>query len=732
MVAMLNKRSNRRSKVLRSRAVMEALEGRELFSGTLLGIGAQLNVPVASVLGNPGSLTYSAATHNFDAVGAPMSIILSTSPFNAPQVMAPSSFDLHIKVDSSGNLQGSGAGTNDLVVTGSIDVDGNGTVDYSGVLLTGKVTAFGWEDSADVNGDKFDFRFSVTGGALAPTFFTGKDIGVAMSVENSTFNGTFGQDFSALVKGNVGAIPAAAAPPATIYGKKFQDLTGNGMSADDKALAGWTIKLYADANGNGKVDSGETLVDAKVTAADGSYAFTGLAAGKYVIAEDTKSGWIQTGPVTGTYGVTVAAGENKGSFDFDNFQQDDCKQHIKCVYFVINGCKTVTDLRGNVHQGDTVKAVFTLDDTETFSLVSYTAPEGTFVAEHASQQKIFDFDTKTYGAGTHSLTVTVPDCYFQIDFVCGIPIDKLGPAGSNIFYTPQDRLISADNGGTSACGCSTGSMGTGSISGSVFDDCNNNGKRESGEVGIKGVKVTLTGTTSSGEAVSISTTTDANGNYKFSNLKAGKYKVSEADPDGYFDGKDTAGSAGGSASNDVIANINLNNGQNATNYNFGELKGATISGTVFNDANKDGKQGSGEAGIKNVKITLSGVDDQGNAVSLVSYTDKDGNYSFGNLRAGKYSLTETQPDNYVSTKAMAGNKGGSVSGEKISNICLDWCDNACNYNFGEKSCSTTPVCPPAPPCDTGSSSGGNTTCDKTSMSDLLAKLLCLLSSMIKG
>jgi hypothetical protein len=730
MVAMLNKRSSRRSNSLRSRAVMEALEGRELFSGTLLGIGAQLNIPVTSVLGNPGSLTYSAATHNFDAVGAPMSIILSTSPYNAPQVMPPSSFDLHIKVDSSGNLQGSGAGTNDLVVTGSIDMNNDGTADYSGVLLTGKVTAFGWEDSADVNGDKFDFRFSVTGGALAPTFFTGKDIGVAMSVEDSTFTGSFCQDSSALVKGNVGAIPQAAQPPATIYGKKFQDMTGNGMSADDKALAGWTIKLYADANGNGKVDSGEALVDSKVTAADGSYAFTGLAAGKYVVAEATKSGWIQTGPVTGSYGVTVAAGDNKGSFDFDNFQQDDCKQHIKCIYYVINGCKTVNDLRGNVHQGDTVKVVFTLDDTETFSLVSYTAPEGTFVAEHASQQKIFDYDTKTYGAGTHSLCVTVPDCYFQIDFVCGFPIDKLGPAGSNIFYTPQDRLISADNGGTKSCDCGSTSVGTGSIAGTVFEDCNNNGKKENGETGLKGVKITLTGTTTSGEAVSMTTTTDANGNYKFSNLKAGKYKVSEADPDGFFDGKDMAGTAGGSAGNDVISNINLNNGQNATNYNFGELKGAAISGIVFNDGDKDGKQDRNESGIRNVKITLSGIDDQGNAVSLVTYTDASGKYSFDNLRAGKYSLTETQPDGYMSTKNMAGSNGGSVSSDKISNICLDWCDTACNYNFGEKSCTTTPVCPPPPVC-TPPSCNSTPDCDKVSMSELISKLLCLLSSLFK-
>jgi hypothetical protein len=41
----------------------------------------------------------------------------------------------------------------------------------------------------------------------------------------------------------------------------------------------------------------------------------------------------------------------------------------------------------------------------------------------------------------------VPCSYFQVDFVCDLAIDKLGPAGSNIFYHAQDRFISGDNGG---------------------------------------------------------------------------------------------------------------------------------------------------------------------------------------------------------------------------------------------------------------------------------------------
>jgi hypothetical protein len=45
------------------------------------------------------------------------------------------------------------------------------------------------------------------------------------------------------------------------------------------------------------------------------------------------------------------------------------------------------------------------------------------------------------------MTVANPNAFYQVDFVCGPVIHKFGQEGSNIFYTPQGRLISADNDG---------------------------------------------------------------------------------------------------------------------------------------------------------------------------------------------------------------------------------------------------------------------------------------------
>jgi hypothetical protein len=91
------------------------------------------------------------------------------------------------------------------------------------------------------------------------------------------------------------------------------------------------------------------------------------------------------------------------------------------------------------------------------SLVSYKAPSGTFTEETASQQVKYASKTCTTGVDcTGVLEVPVPNCYYQVDFVYGQPIDQLGPAGSNNFYDKQRRLIDAKNGGTASCTSTTG------------------------------------------------------------------------------------------------------------------------------------------------------------------------------------------------------------------------------------------------------------------------------------
>jgi hypothetical protein len=110
-----------------------------------------------------------------------------------------------------------------------------------------------------------------------------------------------------------------------------------------------------------------------------------------------------------------------------------------------------------------------------------------------------------------------------------------------------------------------------SLSGYVFHDVNGNGFRDAGDVGIAGVTVMLTGVNDAGQNVVLALTTDENGYYRFSGLRAGIYSLLEVQPEGYEDGSDTIGTQGGSVDNDRFYAIFLAAGVDGEENNFGEL-----------------------------------------------------------------------------------------------------------------------------------------------------------------
>jgi hypothetical protein len=374
----------------------------------------------------------------------------------------------------------------------------------------------------------------------------------------------------------------ALAPKGSISGTKFEDLSGNGLSNDDAPLGGVTIQLYNDVDNSGTFTTGDTLVTSAVTSTGvgspiGTYSFGDLNPGRYIVREVTPTGYLQTGPVSGFYSVTIGSGTEVTNRDFANFELG-CKCAIESFYFIINGTTVVSNLRGNTNAGDLVTAVFTIKAgwEQTLSLVSYTAPEPYFNSNTASQQKIFDLATGTFSGGAtgnvYTMTVQIPNSNYQVDLVCGLAIDQLGPAGSNIFYTPQQRLLSADNDGNGAV-LANGS----SIAGAVYVDTSNDGVRDGSEVGIGFATVRLTGTTVNNQAVSLNRLTKPDGSFIFDNLVAGTYRLTEVQPANVADGKDTAGSLGGNASaNDVISNIILPPSVKALGYNFGERLACTL------------------------------------------------------------------------------------------------------------------------------------------------------------
>ena len=472
----------------------------------------------------------------------------------------------------------------------------------------------------------------------------------------------------------------------SLAGNVYFDNDASGtLSTNDLPLGGVTVNL---------LNSAGTVIQTTATAADGTYLFTGLTAGTYGVSEVQPALYSQGTDTPGSVGgsvtaVDVIAGANLpagvAAVSYNFGETYTCDATLSHVYYTINGSTVVNDLRGNVHPGDTVSATFTVaaGHTDLLSLVSYSAPAGYFDANTASQQVVFNQAGGSFGPGTYTLSVVVPNSYFQVDFVCGPVIPTLGPAGSSNFYSPQGRLESADNGGGQAIAAS-------SLAGTVFADTNRDGVQGTGEVGIAEVTVTLAGATYGGVPYTATTATNPTGGYIFAGVPAGTYTVTETTPAGLTDGRAAAGTSGGVASPGRVVTIPLNSNTAATGYNFAEVPPSTLSGYVYVDANDNGVKDAGDAGIAGVAVRLAGIDDLGNPVSAATTTDAGGAYSFGILRPGTYVVTETQPAGYLDGLDSRNGAvlGGSRTTDVIGGIVVGPGGDAPANNFGELVAST--------------------------------------------
>ncbi|MDB9527237.1 SdrD B-like domain-containing protein [Oscillatoria sp. CS-180] len=192
----------------------------------------------------------------------------------------------------------------------------------------------------------------------------------------------------------------------------------------------------------------------------------------------------------------------------------------------------------------------------------------------------------------------------------------------------------------------------------VFEDADADGIQDAGETGIADATVNLLadingdGEIEANEVVD-TTTTDANGNYEFTVLP-GDYKVQFETPDG-FDMASPANVGGDDAidSDGPISDvISLDPGDVDPTIDSGFFKKAGLGDFVFLDADRDGVQDAGEAGVEGVQVDL--IDGNGNVVATTT-TDAQGGYSFTGLPPGDYQVMFTAPAGLEFTTTDAGN-----------------------------------------------------------------------------
>jgi hypothetical protein len=138
-----------------------------------------------------------------------------------------------------------------------------------------------------------------------------------------------------------------------------------------------------------------------------------------------------------------------------------------------------------------------------------------------------------------------------------------------------------------------------SIAGTKFEDTNANGVKDAGEPAIQGVQIyndaNGNDTLDPGTETTTAQTTDASGNYSFTNLVPGSYSIREVLTGTYVCSLPTA-------ANNCEYNATLTSGQALTARNFGNYRPASISGTKFEDLNAEGVKDAGEPVIPSVTI----------------------------------------------------------------------------------------------------------------------------------
>jgi uncharacterized repeat protein (TIGR01451 family) len=508
---------------------------------------------------------------------------------------------------------------------------------------------------------------------------------------------------------------------AQISGAVYLDQNGNGTRdvGETTGVAGIVITLTGtDLNGN--------AVSATVTTdASGNYSFANLLPGTYGVAEGAVTAYTNTGASVqgpqslsanftnraGLVTTTVAAGSATGgttspavnaiSVGAGGTTQGNSfgarPSSLAGRVCIDNGAAGGALNNGRCEAGETgisgvtVTLTGTAADGTAVSLTALTDGTGNYVFNNL----------KLPNAAGYALTETQPSAFVDGRQAAGTltpfaGVDPTPVVGATTNVVGNDAITGIRfTLATNATGYDFGEFRPSSVSGFVYADSNNNGVRDVGtDPALPGATITLTGTDIDGNAISLTTTTDVNGQYTFANLRPGTYRIIETQPAFASQGANNLGTGfATTATNTPLDTFNLTVRENETgvDFNFGELT-TSVSGAVYEDLNGNGVRDAGEPGIADVTIQLTGTDTNTAAVNRTAVTNTNGAYSFLGLVASNatgYTIREVaQPAGYIDGAESVGTVGGVRRGtsnvnDQFTGLVLGPADTAIDYNFGE-------------------------------------------------
>lgn len=447
----------------------------------------------------------------------------------------------------------------------------------------------------------------------------------------------------------------------------------NTQNAGENGIPGVTVALIKDLNGNGVWDLGEPIIATDITDESGVYGFSGL-------------------PVT------------------DGGGTDDYLVWVNDTANVLNELDPTYDVRDGASQGNpttglvtglTISAVTDLTTTAVTNADFAYAPPGQDAGEGIIGDTIFldrdggdDFDP---GEGLEGIVVELLNSSGNV--IARTVTDENGhytfgglPAGTYTVRVVTATLPSAGltntvdpDGGTpnqSTVVLAAGGINLAqdfgyrppnpnTIGGTIWEDVNADGTKSGENKVFPGVTVALyadtngNGVLDAGDKLVGTTTTDSNGDYSFTGLPNGTYFVDVTDDANELNGywKSNGPNAGADNNSQLDPyKVTVTGGQTNTTGDFGYyLDPGALGNRVWHDQNKDGIQDAGEPGIAGAVVTLVITYPNGDTTTLVTTTDANGYYEFGNLLldedydgVGTAGASGTEPSFRISVATPAG------------------------------------------------------------------------------
>ncbi len=221
------------------------------------------------------------------------------------------------------------------------------------------------------------------------------------------------------------------------------------------------------------------------------------------------------------------------------------------------------------------------------------------------------------------------------------------PAGSPSYYptTSQSVVVRPPTSGlfpNNNFGFSNNTMPV--IYGIVFDDRNNDGVQDLGELGLAGAGVVVTHTDGTTDSITTGGVGLITGTFTFPVTPTGIYALHEQNPSGYR--------------STTPDNLNVNVFALSRSYfvDFGDTNNvnmASIYGTVFDDLDMDGVQDPDETGLDSVVISVTVSMGEGGSGWLTTTTKTYGQFSYGFdiNEQGYHTIQEEDPaeEGYHST-----------------------------------------------------------------------------------